>query len=272
MESAICKRAAIEVSILTNDINITSNSFGVESLLSYSTTNDDIMQDPLKNKEIAMCILSKLAYSYEDTDKIDNIVKNWNIKYKVVILETLVYIIFYSAKMDSTPFIFIVFKGTTNFSEVISDIDFIQIDDSYDIPGKMHRGFHNLILKNNVIDSIDNTLKEIISLNEKSSIIVTGHSLGAALATIFYAYLLKAWEDITNIELITFGSPRVGDNDFSKNLNGKRYVHGNDIITKLPIFKYKHLSTLIKLGSNYSCRVFTDHLLEGYYKELLKTQ
>lgn len=263
MEASICRRAVEAVISSTEELisqDITLNSLAFTPLLSYTSSNDKIMKDPLKYKELAMCILSKLAYN---TDKIDNVIKNWGLKYKVVILETLVYVIVYSK-----AYIFISFKGTSNFNEVISDIDFVQIDDSYNIPGKMHRGFHNLILKNNVIESIEETLKSIIT-NKSVPIIITGHSLGAALATIFYAYLSNK-KDTDNVELITFGSPRVGDSVFSKQLVSTRLVHGNDIITKLPIFKYKHTENLIRLGSSYSCRVFTDHMLEGYYKELMK--
>ncbi len=215
---------------------------------------------PLNNKELFACIISNLVYYYENTDYIDNIIKNWGIKYKLMILDTLVYMIFYN--QDN---LFIVFKGTTSFKEVISNIDFIQIDDSYNIPGKIHRGFHNLILNNNVIESIKETLDNILSSMENVQIIITGHSLGAALATIFYAYL-----KYDSVELITFGSPRVGDKEFSEKIKSKRFVYGNDIITKLPIVKYKHTEKVIRLGNIYSCKVFTDHFLEGYYTELSK--
>lgn len=260
MEATLCKRAVeciTETQLSLNRLGLTS------SILSYTDSNDDIMLDPLKNKELAMCILSNLIYYY-DNDILNNNIKKWGIDYKLIILDTLVYIIFYSK-----DYIFIVFKGTTNFNEIFSDIDIIQIDDSYNIPGKIHRGFHNLILKNKIVESIKNELENITSNYSSIPIIITGHSLGAALATIFYAYLKTVYIGCT-LELITFGSPRVGDYEFSKSLSSTRFVHGNDIITKLPFFKYKHIELPNTLGSFYSYHIFTDHYLEGYYLELLK--
>lgn len=268
MESALCKKAVEYIP----ESQISINDYGISSVLSYTQINEEIMQNPLKNKDIAMCIISNLVYYYDDSDKLNNSIKKWGIEYKIKILDRLVYIVFYSKN-----YIFIVFKGTTKFNEVLSDIDFVQIDDLYNIPGKIHRGFHNIILKNNVIESIKEDVENIVSSigteDIQVPIIITGHSLGAALATIFYAYLSSNCKDdkcLSNIELVTFGSPRVGDDEFTKNLKSTRFVHGNDIITKLPIFKYKHTEKLIRLGNTYSCKFFTDHFLEGYYTELMK--
>ncbi len=245
MESAICRKAAENVEF--KDLNYKQSTF-------------EINEFPLQNKNLASCIISNLAYYYDNVEYIDNVIKNWGLEYKLIILDTLVYIIFYNENN-----LYIVFKGTTSFKEVLSDIDFIQIDDSYNIPGKMHRGFHNLILKNNVIESIQETLEE---LHGSRKIIITGHSLGAALATVFYAYISNTIEDV---ELITFGSPRVGDREFSEKIKSTRFVHGNDIITKLPIFYYKHSEKIIRLGNSYSYNIFSDHFLQGYYIELLRS-
>jgi hypothetical protein len=81
---------------------------------------------------------------------------------------------------------------------------------------------------------------------------VTGHSLGAAIATLFYARMLKS-EDVTGrVELVgayTFGSPRVGNFDFAQEFESFtnadlkrrrrrklwRVVNGLDLIPRLPI-------------------------------------
>lgn len=259
MEAALCKKVVEYIAETETQLTLTS----IDSILSSTYINDKIMEDPLKNKDLAMCILSNLIYYY-DKDILNNNINKWGIEYKLIVLDTLVYIVFYSKE-----YIFIVFKGTTNFKEVISDLDFIQVDDLYNIKGKMHKGFHNLILKDKVVESIKDELEKLIPSSDKIPIIITGHSLGASLATIFYAYLMTIYKDY-NVELITFGSPRVGDYEFSKSLISKRIVNGNDIITKIPIIKYNHTENLIKLGSSYSCRVFSDHSLQEYYSELIK--
>ena len=74
---------------------------------------------------------------------------------------------------------------------------------------------------------------------------ITGHSLGAAMATI----ATSRFEETMKVEqLTTFGSPRVGTKSFVKNIETKhmRFVNNNDIVTKVPlaIMGYKHHGTL----------------------------
>ena len=59
---------------------------------------------------------------------------------------------------------------------------------------------------------------------------VTGHSLGAAMATLMAARHPQA-------ELVTFGSPRVGDEAFAAQFEDRdvrRYVDCNDVVTMVP--------------------------------------
>ena len=76
-------------------------------------------------------------------------------------------------------------------------------------------------------------------------ILVTGHSLGGAMATICTSRL----EEIANVhQLTTFGSPRVGTRKFVKAIKTPhlRFVNNNDIVTKVPLFLmgYRHHGTL----------------------------
>lgn len=75
----------------------------------------------------------------------------------------------------------------------------------------------------------------------KKKLYITGHSLGAAMATIATSRLE---EEVDVEQLTTFGSPRVGTRKFVKNIRTKhlRFVNNNDIVTKVPLFimGYKH--------------------------------
>ena len=65
---------------------------------------------------------------------------------------------------------------------------------------------------------------------ERKSLLICGHSLGAALATI----AASAWRPT---QLITLGSPRVGDGEFVRSLSGietRRIVDCCDLVTRVP--------------------------------------
>jgi predicted lipase len=79
---------------------------------------------------------------------------------------------------------------------------------------------------------------------------IAGHSLGGAIATHATAHLIKAGHKVD--VSYTFGSPRVGNHDFSVwyyNLNDKllrpRVTHGQDPVPHLPpeAFGFQHVRT-----------------------------
>ena len=74
---------------------------------------------------------------------------------------------------------------------------------------------------------------------------ISGHSLGAALATLTADRFPKVRS------LYTFGSPRVGDREFAENftVEAHRFVNGNDIISRLPPEGlYHHVGQIHVLG------------------------
>ncbi len=90
-------------------------------------------------------------------------------------------------------------------------------------------------------DAFDEVKQDLLPVVQKIDcrLLITGHSLGAALATVLAT--LKAPD-----ALYTIGSPRVGDHDFVASLSGVtnfRYVDCCDIVTTLPpaLLGYAHL-------------------------------
>lgn len=92
-------------------------------------------------------------------------------------------------------------------------------------------------------DMIREEIKRIIEMygDEPLSVTITGHSLGAALATLTAHDINSAFDRPPLVTVISFGGPRVGNKTFSRNLekNGTRIlriVNSNDLITKVPGF------------------------------------
>lgn len=82
-------------------------------------------------------------------------------------------------------------------------------------------------------------------------VVVTGHSLGAALATLAAARLTEA--DATVDVVYTFGQPRIGKSDFQRAYNERlgdatfRFVNHIDLVTRVPFLTlgYRHIGRLM---------------------------
>lgn len=106
--------------------------------------------------------------------------------------------------------------------------------------GKVHHGFKH------ELDKLWPSITETLAAHP-GKFYVTGHSLGAAMATIAASRV----QDRV-ISLVTFGSPRVGDADFVKNVNIEHYrvQNNNDAVTKVPfyIMGYRHHGEIVYMN------------------------
>lgn len=167
--------------------------------------------------------------------------------------------------------IFLIFRGTQTKAEIKSDMDYQQTDN-------VHTGFLNLF------DTIQLELNTKLNVLENKNIIIVGHSLGAAIATLVARYLYS--QKFNNIITYLFASPRVGNLKFAKEFEPKNLVFniGNtdDIVTNLPLsvmpnlknpfvpFLYEHVGTMIYFSSNWGSWL-SNHLLP-IYKYYLQNQ
>ncbi|KAJ9086558.1 hypothetical protein DSO57_1002685 [Entomophthora muscae] len=144
------------------------------------------------------------------------------------------------------------FRGTANLDNWVSNLKIGQVDF---IAGKVHKGFKKMA--DDLKESYKGLLTSYIKKYPKYTLVVTGHSLGGALAVLSTAILQKElnieWEKII---LITYGQPRVGNQAFASWLNSKpmhvtRVVNQNDIYPHLPPKTkngYVHANTEIYLN------------------------
>ncbi|KAM1048623.1 hypothetical protein ACFX2C_027815 [Malus domestica] len=77
--------------------------------------------------------------------------------------------------------------------------------------------------------------------DEPLSITFTGHSLGAALATLAACDIKTTFNPSPLVTVMSFAGPRVGNSSFRRNLDKKgakvlRIVNSDDVITKIPGF------------------------------------
>lgn len=137
------------------------------------------------------------------------------------------------------PFAVLSFRGTEQKIQ-----DFLHDADTRPVPafgGSMlvHRGFKRAL--NSVWTGIAAALDKL-----ECPVFYTGHSLGAALATL--AAARRAPQAV-----YAYGSPRVGDARFVEKLRNVpiyRVVHGSDVVTAVPIesFGFRHAGIEHRIG------------------------
>ena len=146
--------------------------------------------------------------------------------------------------------IIVSFRGTEPkyLEDLLTDVRFALVDGP---GGQVHAGFNQSVAL--VWESLrDHITKFQDNAERPQALWFTGHSLGAALATIAVARL-RHDEDKPVYGLYTFGHPRTGDQQFADHVNRDsmtrtyRFVNNNDVVTRVPFrsMRYRHVGKLI---------------------------
>jgi len=159
-------------------------------------------------------------------------------------------------------------RGTMTDFEWLQDFTYNQINNPYGA-GKIHKGFNDAYTK------FRTDVRKALST---STVVISGHSLGAAVAT------LAAQDFAANgkkVILYTFGSPRVGNIDFAKNFGVEYYRIANtcDIVPTVPFsvmpdfrnpdepWIFQHTGTLVSFTANWKS-LYNAHFLPVVFELL----
>ncbi|WP_438432962.1 lipase family protein [Gorillibacterium sp. sgz500922] len=182
--------------------------------------------------------------------------------------------------LESPEEILIAFRGTSSTSDWISDAIALQVRCPFLAKRTLtHRGFTA------IYETARNEIRSALAgLPAEKAVTVTGHSLGAALATLCAADV-AANSACSSPRLFTFGSPRVGDPAFADTVarlipDSFRFANLFDIVTYAPPavlqlpksdirYEYRHVPVLCSLAfQNGSFGL--NHVIGRYYAELAK--
>jgi len=192
---------------------------------------------------LAIAWIAYIAYTYPDSFESSQSPEGFNLSHH-----------FYNSGTDTQGIMgsldddhVIAFRGTTNIKDVFTDLMSFKQEIPYSSmdamsPIKVHTGFlraYESVRKEITFSILDQIEQGEITPN---NLIFTGHSLGAALATLGALdaqYHADKRELDIGILCMTFGSPRVGNHEFVKSYMNRvvftlRFVNDKDIITHLP--------------------------------------
>ncbi len=162
---------------------------------------------------------------------------------------------------------FVSFRGTQDLADWLQDLDAVP-EDYAPIGGfgQVHTGFQDVYRL--ARDSIAANLATACASCDQ--ILVTGHSLGAALCVLAAPDIFRNMPPNTiEPRLITFAGPRVGLSDFATSFNNViescfRVVNFLDIVPYVPPAPYVHVGAEIAVDSGGSIDVFTRHSVDAY--------
>ncbi|MBO0879117.1 MAG: lipase family protein [Mycobacterium sp.] len=162
---------------------------------------------------------------------------------------------------------FVSFRGTSDVQDWLADLDAIPENYSW-IPksGRVHAGFQDVY--DLVRESIATNLATATAGCDQ--ILVTGHSLGAALAVLAAPDIFRNMPPNTiEPKLITFAGPRVGLSDFVDVFNADiescfRVVNFLDIVPLVPPAPYVHVGAEIAINSGGAVDLGWRHSMIAY--------
>jgi hypothetical protein len=129
----------------------------------------------------------------------------------------------------------VVFRGSYSVRNWIANLEIDLVDTPICSSCKIHDGFNQAFLQHQsaVVDAVNSAREAYPSY----ALVITGHSLGGAVATITGAYFRSVG---LKCDIYTYGSPRVGNDVFANYVSStsqgsiSRITHLNDPVPQVP--------------------------------------
>lgn len=146
--------------------------------------------------------------------------------------------------MPSHNSIYVVYRGSTSIADWANNLDWMSIRYDKCSDCQVHKGFY--LAEQSVIKDVISHVQALKAKYPSYTVVVTGHSLGAALATLTAMDFLSS--NISPLRLFNFGSPRVGNTAFADYASAKigdrnRNTHHKDMVVHVPMHeRFTHIS------------------------------
>lgn len=153
-----------------------------------------------------------------------------------------------AALIEHEDYYCLAFRGTDELADWLDNLNVLAIEEPY---GEFHRGFFN------AVEDIWQPLMQLLKSKrweQPKPLMLTGHSLGGAMASIATARLLEI--DIPFRSVYTFGQPRAMTDDTAEEFNYMcsdryfRFHNNNDLVTRIParIAGYSHVGSYLYIS------------------------
>lgn len=223
-------------------LKISSSEFELDNALVLAELcrliyrKDDVVYCSDKNISLISTLLQQANFEWIDCFKNEELATcSWLLKTRA-----------FDKQNNKRECLVLIFRGTNGFDNWKLNAKALHTD--YEHGGSVHNGFYEAFqsIEDQILNSDD---------IKKLPVILAGHSLGGAIATLTMAALHEQNRLIDSC--YTFGSPKVGDQTFSdrfKELNLYRLINRNDIVTMLPFNflnnRYVHAGKSHYFGDN----------------------
>ena len=219
----------------------------INFLLFFSIITNFVISVPLDFNQLNTCVwLSGAAYCGKDKYKEMSLAgPGMGFVYRDTLYDVQTDLQGYIGTLFSSKSIYVVLRGSSSTMNWLDDFEVKQVPyTTYpECNCKVHNGFYRSALgvKNKTID----TVKALKIIYPSYSVVVTGHSYGAACAQLLAMELKRVGIDT---KLYDYGQPRVGDSKYASFVNTEiseyyRTTHNRDIVPHVPpidIFGYFH--------------------------------